>query len=154
MPWPCLVRQMSRHAACYRGNPLHHRWIGAHFCSGRESTSCRWATHGGATCSLEPSGPSIYHTNPPHTCPALTLHHAWPHLSRDRVWLCSACAGGGESGWRHSSRSTISRQPELKPGSARNHNCQFYGFVYEHLYDCSIYTKRCSIYTKRSLDAR
>ena len=96
---------MSRHAACYRGNPLHHRWIGAHFCSGRESTSCRWATHGGATCSLEPSGPSIYHTKPPHTCPALSLHHAWPHLSRERVWLCCACAGGDESGWRRSSPS-------------------------------------------------
>ena len=96
---------MSRHARQHRGHPLYHPWIGAHFFCWRDSTSCRWATHAGACCTIEPSGPSIYHTKPPHTRPALTLHHAWPHLSRDRVWLCSACAGGDESGWRNSSRS-------------------------------------------------
>ena len=96
---------MSHHARQHPGNPLCHPWICAHFCSGRDSTTCRCGTHGGACCTLEPSGPSIYHTKPPHTRPALPLHHAWPHLSRERVWLCSACAGGDESGWRHSSPS-------------------------------------------------
>ena len=101
----CLVSQMSRDAVCHREHALQHPWIRAHFCCWRDSTTCRCGTHGDACCSLEPSGPSIYHTKPPHTCPALSLHHAWPHLSRDRVWLCSACAGGDESGWRNSSPS-------------------------------------------------
>ena len=64
---------MSRHARWDRGHALDLPSIRAHFWSGRDSTSCRWATHAGACCTLEPSGPSIYHTKPPHTRPALTL---------------------------------------------------------------------------------
>ena len=103
--WLCLVRQMSLHARWDREHALQHPWIRAHFSSRRDSTTCPCGKHAGACCTLEPSGPSIYHTKPPHTRPALTLHHAWPHLSRDRVWRCSACAGGDESGWRNSSPS-------------------------------------------------
>ena len=101
-PRLCLVSQMSRDAVCHRGHPLYHPWIGAHFFCWRDSTSCRWATHAGACCTIEPSGPSIYHTKPPHTRPALTLHHAWPHLSRDRVWLSSLAQAHRESRWRRS----------------------------------------------------
>ena len=96
---------MSRDAVCHRGHPLYHPPIRAHCGSRRKSTMCQWWTAGGASSSLEPSGPSIYHTKPPPTRPGLTLHYPWPHLSRDRVWLCSACAGGDESGWRNSSPS-------------------------------------------------
>ena len=79
--------QMSHRPRWDRGHPLHHPRIRAHFSSWRDSTACRCGTHAGAGKTLEPSGPSIHHTKPPHTCPALTLHHAWPNLSRDRLWL-------------------------------------------------------------------
>ena len=101
-PRLCLVSQMSRDAVCHRGHALYHPSIRAHFFCWRDSTSCRWATHAGACCTIEPSGPSIYHTKPPHTRPALTLHHAWPHLSRDRVWLSSLAQARRESRWRRS----------------------------------------------------
>ena len=96
---------MSHHARWDREHALQHPWIRAHFNSGRDSTTCQCGTHAGACCTLEPSGPSIYHTKPPHTCPALSLHHAWPHLSRDRVWLSSLAQVCDESGWWHSSPS-------------------------------------------------
>ena len=98
----CLISQMSCDAVCHRGHALYHPWIRAHFktTAGEESTTCQCGTHAGACCTIEPSGPSIYHTKPPHTRPALTLHHAWPHLSRDRVWLSSLAQAHRESRWR------------------------------------------------------
>ena len=101
-PRLCLVSQMSRHAVCHRDHAQYHPSTRAHSGSGRDSTTCQCGTHAGACITLEPSGPSIYHTKPPHTRPALTLHHAWPHLSRDRVWLCSLAQARRESRWRRS----------------------------------------------------